>query len=44
MNDESIIFLWCHLAFRTDLSKEELELREKCAKRLLELIGTPNEC
>ena len=27
------------IAFRTKLSESELELLDKCAKRLLELIG-----
>lgn len=42
MSDEVIITLWCQLAFRLNLSKDELELRDKCAKRILELIGSPN--
>lgn len=39
MNDELIIFLWCQLAFRIDLNKEELKLRDNCAKHILDLIG-----
>ena len=39
MSDELIISLWCQLAFRPKLTESELELLDKCAKRLLELIG-----
>ena len=39
MSDDLVISLWCLLAFR---SEEELKLRERCAKRLLELIGNYN--
>lgn len=43
MSDELVITLWCQLAFCTNLNSEELKLRDKCAKRLLELIGDPLE-
>lgn len=42
MNDELVINLWCQLAFRLNLNEEELKLRDKCAQRILELIGNPN--
>lgn len=42
MSDELVISLWCQLAFRPDLNKEELKLRDNCAKRILELIGNSN--
>ena len=44
MSDDLVISLWCLLAFRSNLSQEELKLRERCAKRLLEIIGTPISC
>ena len=44
MNDDLVIRLWCQLAFRSNLNEEELKLRNRCAKRLLEIIGTPNGC
>ena len=44
MSDELVISLWCQLAFRTKLTESELELLDKCAKRLLELIGVPDGC
>ena len=43
MSDELVITLWCQLAFRQKLSIIELQLLDKCAKRLLELIGDPLE-
>ena len=39
MNEDLVISLWCQLAFRSKLTESELELLDKCAKRLLELIG-----
>lgn len=39
MSDELVISLWCQLAFRPNLTQEELALCDKCAKRLLELLG-----
>lgn len=39
MSDDLIIQLWAQLAFSPTLSKEECLLLDKCAKRLLELIG-----
>lgn len=42
MNDELVIILWCQLAFRLNLNEEELKLRDKCAKRILELLGDLN--
>ena len=44
MNEDLVIRLWCQLAFRFNLNEEELKLRDRCAKRLLEIIGTPISC
>ncbi len=44
MNEDLVISLWCQLAFRSNLNEEELKLRDRCAKRLLEIIRTPNGC
>lgn len=39
MSDEVVLTLWCQLAFKINLSQEELKLRDSCSKRLLELLG-----
>lgn len=40
MNYDSVVVdLWCSLSFKNELSKDELKLRNDCAKILLKIIG-----
>lgn len=38
MNDTIVVELWCQLAFNNNLTDQQAQLLDNCAKRILELL------